>query len=254
MEAVLAGDDLRPPRRGAPELQCRLDCLAARAREQHASEGRGRAFQQRAGQQTRERRDAELHFPRRLQLERLDQRRPNPRVVAADVVHPEPAEQVEIPRTAHVVEVGTPRPRPAAVEADRSQQADELRVDSPCVEVEFLPRMLVEQLSKSHAVVVFGRVTIRAETIAVLRTQHAVSVSSHSPVGHGESSSGSREPIRIETARCAEISAGSNRMCVLASASVTSTASGTPACSMSHAAVSVSSAGCVPSTPRGYYA
>src|SRR5437870_4690662 len=73
VETVLARDHLRAPRGRAAELQRRLDSLGARAREQHPSErGRG-ALQERRGKQTGQRRDAELHFPGRLELERLDQ-------------------------------------------------------------------------------------------------------------------------------------------------------------------------------------
>src|SRR5437763_442117 len=130
--------------------------------------------------------------------------------------------------------------------------ADELRVDRPGVQVELLAPMLVEQLSQVHAVVVLGRETIRTETIPLRRIQRAASVSSHSPAGQGRLSSTSPEPIRIPTARCAETSAGSNRMCALASVSVTSTTSGLSACSTSHEAGSVIAAGSVPSTPRAY--
>src|SRR6185437_10845014 len=151
VETVLAGDNLRPPGRRAPELQRRFDGLGARAREEHASKRRRRAFEQLAREQARQRRDAQLYLPRRLQLERLDDRRPDPRVVASNVVHPETAEQVEIAPPVGVVEVRALGPRPAAVEADRLQQADELRVDGPGVELELLALALVEQLAQGHA-------------------------------------------------------------------------------------------------------
>ena len=51
------------------------------------------------------------------------------RVVAADVVHPEAAEHVEVAVAVGVVEVGAVGARPGAVEADRAQDAHELRVD-----------------------------------------------------------------------------------------------------------------------------
>src|SRR5204863_4611203 len=209
-------------------------------------------FEQLAREQARKRRDSQLHLARRSQFECLDQRGADARVVTSHVVHPEAAEQVEKLRSIRVVEVGAFRAPPAAVEADRPQQADELRVDRPRVQVELLAPMLVEQLSQIHAVVVLGRETIRTETIPLRRIQRAASVSSHSPAGQGRLSSTSREPIRIPTARCAETSAGSNRMCALASVSVTSTTSGLSACSTSHEAGSVIAAGSVPSTPRAY--
>src|SRR2546423_3663096 len=150
MEGVLAGDDPRPAGRRAAELQRRFDRLGAGAREEHAPERRGRALEQCAREQTRERRDTELHFARRLQLESLNERRPDARVVAADVVHPEAAEQVEKPRAVRVVEIRTLRPLPASVEADRPEQTHELRVDRPRVEVELLAPVLVEQLAQGH--------------------------------------------------------------------------------------------------------
>src|SRR4029453_5331405 len=50
-----------------------------------------------------------------------------------------------------VVEISALGPRPTAVESDRPQQAHELRVDRPRVEVELLAPMLVEQLAQGHA-------------------------------------------------------------------------------------------------------
>ena len=76
--------------------------------------------------------------PRRLEPECLDERGADSRVVAADAVHPEAAEQVEETRPVGVVEVRALGARPGAVEADRPQHAHELRVDRPRPEVEIL--------------------------------------------------------------------------------------------------------------------
>ena len=171
METVLARDHLRAPRGRAAELQRRLDSLGARAREQHPSErGRG-ALQERRGKQTGQRRDAELHFPGRLELERLDQGCADSRIVAPDVVHPEASEEIEISRSVRVVEVRPLGPSPPPVKADRPQQPDELGIDRPRVELELRARLLVEQVAEDHAVVVLCLLTIRTETIALRRIQ-----------------------------------------------------------------------------------
>ena len=87
--------------------------------------------EQRLGEQAGQRGDAELHGAGRLELERLDQRGADARVVAADVVHPEAAEQVEVAVAVGVEEVRAVGARPGAVEADRAEHAHELRVDRP---------------------------------------------------------------------------------------------------------------------------
>ena len=56
------------------------------------------------------------------------ERRAHSRVVAADVVHPEPAEPVQELRPVPVVEVGALGPRPLPVEADDLEDLDEARV------------------------------------------------------------------------------------------------------------------------------
>ena len=129
VEAVVGREDARALRRGAAELERRLDRLGAGAREEHALEPRRRAREQRLREQAGQRGDAELHGAGRLELERLDERRADARVVAADVVHPEAAEQVEVAVAVGVEEVGAVGARPGAVEADRAQHAHELRVD-----------------------------------------------------------------------------------------------------------------------------
>ena len=105
VEAVVDGDDTSPLRRGAAELERGFDGFGAGTREEHALEARGRPSEQRFGKEPRQRRDAELHGAGRLELQRLDERGPDARVVAPDVVHPEPAEHVEVAVAAGVVEV-----------------------------------------------------------------------------------------------------------------------------------------------------
>ena len=73
------------------------------------------------------------------------QRGPYPLVVAADVVHPEPAEHVQEARAVGVVEVRALSPHPVPVEPDRPQHAQELRVDRPSVELELAPRVLLDE-------------------------------------------------------------------------------------------------------------
>ena len=147
VEAVLDGDDARSAGRRPPELDRRLDRLGTRAREESAAEARRRAAQQLLRQQSRPLRDAEGDAAGQLEVEPLVQRRPHARVRAADVVHPEPAEQVEEAVAVRVVEVRTLAARPAAVEADRPQHAHELRVDEPRVELELLALVLCKQVA-----------------------------------------------------------------------------------------------------------
>ena len=141
----------RATRRRPPDLDRRLDRLRPGAREEHAAEARGRPLQQLVGEDRAQRVDAERELPRRVELERFQERRLHPRVVAADVVHPEAAEPVEIAVPVGVVEMGTLGARPAAVEADRPQHAHELRVDDPRVELQLLARMPLQQLGDAEA-------------------------------------------------------------------------------------------------------
>ena len=139
MEAVLGRDDARAARRRAAELQRRLDRLGAGAREEHALEPRRRAAQQLLGEQRRQRRGAELHRAGQVELERLDERGAHARVVAADVEHPEAAEQVEEAVAVGVPEVRALGAHPRAVEADRLEHARELRVDRARPELDVAP-------------------------------------------------------------------------------------------------------------------
>ena len=116
-------------RRRAAELQCCLDRLGPGARELHALEPGGNAGEQRLGEQPRQRGRAELDGAGQLELERLDQRVANARVVPADVEHPEAAEHVEVAVAVGVPEVRALGALPRAVEVDRAQHAHELRVD-----------------------------------------------------------------------------------------------------------------------------
>src|SRR5207247_1174948 len=83
----------------------------------------------------RQRVDAELHGARPVELQRLDESLADARVVSPDVEHAEAAEHVEVAVAVRVPEVRALCPGPAAVEADRPQQADELRVDRLRVQV-----------------------------------------------------------------------------------------------------------------------
>ena len=105
MKRMIRGDDARAAGRGPPELQCSLDRFGSRAREQHAREPVRRSLQQLLGEQARQERDPELHRSWSVQLERLDQRCPDSRVVAARVEHPEASEEIEVAVAARVVEV-----------------------------------------------------------------------------------------------------------------------------------------------------
>ena len=164
VEAALDGDDARAARRRAPDLDRRLDRLRPGAREEHAAEARGRPPQQLVGEDRAQRVDAERELSRRVELQRLRERRLHPRVVAADVVHPEPAEPVEVAVPLGVVEVRTLGACPAAVEADRAQHPHELRVDDARVELQLVARMPLEQLADAE--VAHGRRAYRAATVA----------------------------------------------------------------------------------------
>ena len=73
-------------------------------------------------------------------------------VGATDVVHPEAAQHVEEPVPVAVVEIGALTPRPVAVESDRPQHPDELRVDRARVKVELFARPRGEKIREADAV------------------------------------------------------------------------------------------------------
>ena len=84
--------------------------------------------------------------PGRVELERLaSSASRDARVVAADVVHAEAAEHVEVTAAVVVEEVRAFGPHPGAVEVDRAQHADELRVDRARPEVEVAAVAAAEQ-------------------------------------------------------------------------------------------------------------
>src|SRR5438552_4783459 len=151
VKPVLRREDTCATRRAAAELERRFHRLGSRAREEDAREPRRRAAEQLFGQESRQQRDTELHRARGLELERLDERSADPRVVPPGVEHPEAAEQVEVPVAFAVEQVLTLRARPDAVEADRPQHLHELRVDRPGVELVVLARARLEELA-DHAV------------------------------------------------------------------------------------------------------
>ena len=146
MEGLLGRDDPRPPGRGASELERRFDRLGARAREQDSREPRGRALQQLFREEPRQQRDAELHRSGSVELERLDERRPDSGIVPPGVEHPEAPEHVEEAVPVRVVEVLPFGARPDAVEADRLQHPHELRVDPARVEVVVLTGASFQEL------------------------------------------------------------------------------------------------------------
>ena len=131
VEAVLGGEDAFASGAGARE-QAALDPAACEADQ---------LLGEQAGQECRPHRE----HPGCLEPECLDERGADPRVVAADAVHPEAAEQVEVARPVRVVEIRAFRARPRPVEADRPQDPHELRVDRPRPELEILAAPRVEQ-------------------------------------------------------------------------------------------------------------
>ena len=144
VEGVVGGEDARAPGRGAPDLDRRLDRLAAGAREQATLDPASGEPDQSLGEQAGEERRPHREHPGRLELERFCERGADPRVVPSDAVHPEPAEQVEVARPVRVVEVRAVGARPRSVEADRAQHPHELRVDRAGPEVEILAAPRVE--------------------------------------------------------------------------------------------------------------
>ena len=167
MEAVLDGDDARAPGGGAADLDRRLDRLGARAREQDASEPARRALEQRLGERARGLRDPERDPAGELEVERLVQRRPDARVGAADVVHPEAAEHVQEAVAVRVVEVGALAAGPVPVEADRPQHAQELRVDRAPVQLELAARALLDERADAevaHALSLARVILVRMST------------------------------------------------------------------------------------------
>ena len=146
VEGVLDADDALPLRRRAAELDRRLDRLGAAVREQRLPDRRGRAADELLGEQRRHRRHAHLRRVRGLDLHRLGEPVADARVVPPDVEHPEAAEPVEIAVAARVVEIGALGARPVAVEPDRPQHADHLRVHVLGVQVERLAGARLEQV------------------------------------------------------------------------------------------------------------
>ena len=110
----------------------------------------GDALQQLLGEQRWQDRRPELHGAGRLQLELLDERRADARVVAADVEHPEAAEHVEVAVPVSVPEVLPLRARPDPIEADRLQDARELRIDRPRPELDVLARPRRDQVTEAE--------------------------------------------------------------------------------------------------------
>ena len=150
MKAALDGEHARPLRRRAADLDRRLDGLGARVREEHAPEPVGHALEEGFGEKRAERVDPERELAGRLELERLDERGPDVRVVPAEVVHPEAAEHVEVPAAVRIEEVLALGPRPVAIEADRPQHPHELRVDRACVQLVLAPRVLGQELPQAE--------------------------------------------------------------------------------------------------------
>ena len=151
MEALLRGEHAGSSGRRAAKLQSRLDCLGAGAREEHAFEARGRSAKELLREERRQRRSSKLDRAGEVELERLDERGADARVVASDVEHPETAEHVEVLLAAGIPEVGALGTRPLAVEPDRLEDARELRVDraSPEIDVGAIARR--EQLGEAEA-------------------------------------------------------------------------------------------------------
>ena len=137
-------------RRGAAELERRLDRLGAGAREEAALDPPAGEADQLLGEQAGQERRPHREHPRRVERERLDERGADARVVAADVVHPEAAEHVEVAVAVGVEEVRALGARPRAVEADRLEDAGELRVDRARPEVEILTAAGLEQLREAE--------------------------------------------------------------------------------------------------------
>ena len=117
-------------------------------REQRLADRGRRAPDQLLGQQRRHRRDPHLRRVRRLALHRLDEPLAHARVRPADVEHPVAAEPVEVALAVRVEEVRALGSRPVAVEADRPQHPDHLRVHVLRVQVQGLPRPRVQQLAE----------------------------------------------------------------------------------------------------------
>src|SRR2546429_1160669 len=147
MEPLLRREHARAACRAPAELEGGLDGLGARIREENVRESWRRAPEQLLGKEARQQRDAELHGAGSLELERLDERGADTRVVAPGIEHSEAAEQIEVTAPVAVVEVLALRPRPHPIETDRAQYAHELRVDRPRVEVVVLARARFEELA-----------------------------------------------------------------------------------------------------------
>ncbi len=154
MEAALDGQHTGTPGGGAADLDRRLDGLRAGAREERSPQQLGRPREQRLGEQSGERTDAERELARRVELERLDESGTYARIVAADVVHPEAAQPIEVAGSLGVVQMRALRTSPCPVVADRPQHPHVLRVDRAGVELErviCMRRQQLPQVELGHA-------------------------------------------------------------------------------------------------------
>ena len=146
MPAVIEIGELAAARRRAGEFQRRLDRFGAGVAEEHGVEMRRTTFDQRLGQQTRQERAIHLHHVRQIQIEHVADHLRDLRMIAADRVHAEPAQHVEVAVAFLVPEILALGFRVHPVEPDGAKHLHQRRVDVLLVQLVVLPEPFGDDL------------------------------------------------------------------------------------------------------------
>ena len=137
VEGMVAVDQLCPAGGLACQLDRRLDRLGPRVAEEDALLPR-HARDELLGQHPRQRRDVHLHGVGEIGGQHVGERALDRRVIAPDGEDAEPGEQIEVALPLAVVEVGPLGAHVVAIEADRLEHLDHLRVQVLLVQRELL--------------------------------------------------------------------------------------------------------------------
>src|ERR1700722_17817554 len=145
VEGVLSEEDLGALSGLAGELDGRLDRLGARVAEEGTGDACVRPPDELLGQQARKQRAVHLDHVRQVEVQCLMQRGLDRRVTAAEGVHAEAGQEVEIPLAGIVVEITALGPDVVPVESDSPERPGKLRVHVALVQGEVLAGPLRER-------------------------------------------------------------------------------------------------------------